>query len=342
MFQRNLSLLLAGIGLAACPLRAGAAVKFEPVLARLPKYAPAPAGFPTGASYLTPDGAIRIVGYNDMQGIFEAVDALFVQAHPGFKFALALKGTKAAAAALTKGESAFAPMGAELYEADVSVYQRSLGSYPLEFRVAHDAVDPHALSSPIAICVPRASPLRSLTVDQVRRIFTIGTAQPAFTVWGQLGLTGKWTDQPLHVYGLGLNTSLGYFMQKHHFGGRPYRSDFTAIYRSQDVAQRIGQDPLAVGFTILNNVTSAIRVIGIAARPDTKPSFGCEEELIAGLYPYDRQLLIYVRQPIEPWISDYLSLLLSREGQRAVVEHSPGYLPLNDQEIAQERAKLAS
>jgi len=297
--------------------------------------------FPDGASYLTPDGAIRIIGYNDMQGMFEAIDARFVARHPEFKFALALTGTKAAAAALTSGQSALAPMGAQFYEADVAAYRAAVGSYPLELHVAHDSLDPRALSSPMAIYVPQGNPLTQLTLAQVQRLFTVSTAVPPFATWGELGLTGEWAHQPIHVYGLAINTALGYFTQREQLAGRPYRADIRMSGRSGEVVAQLTHDPLGVGLSILSNRTPAVKTIGLITTEGAPPRFGTRAEIQAGLYPYDRHLLIYVRQPVEPWIAEYLRLWLSPEGQRALADHSPGYLPLNAAEAAAEVAKLA-
>jgi len=308
--------------------------------AALGSASPAPLAFPSGASYLTPDGAIRIVGYNDMQGMFEAVDALFVAQHPEFRFALALTGTKAAAAALTQGRSALAPMGAEFYEADIAAHRAAFGSFPLELRVAHDSLAPEALSSPVAIFVPAGNPLDQLTLAQVERIFTVSTAAPPVATWGELGLKGEWADRPLHVYGLALDTALGYFMQKHAFGGRPYRADVRMNGRSGGVVKLVSADPLSIGLSTLSNRTAAVKTVGLVSAPGEAPHRGTAADIVSGAYPYDRFLLIYLRQPVEPWIAAYLHLWLSPAGQRAMAAHSPGYLPLNAAEVAAEVAKL--
>src|SRR6185437_7104554 len=75
--------------------------------------APPPAGrSAASAPYLTANGAISIVGYNDMREILEALDLLFERTHPGTRFHLTMKGTRTAPAALATGRSLFAPMGA--------------------------------------------------------------------------------------------------------------------------------------------------------------------------------------------------------------------------------------
>ena len=68
------------------------------------------------------------------------------------------------------------------------------------------------------------------------------------------------------------------------------------------------------------------------------------EDVVAGTYPLDWPLYIYVRRspgrPIDPFVREYLRLVLSREGQQAVANTPQAYLPLNSGEVAAELAKL--
>jgi len=49
-----------------------------------------------------------------------------------------------------------------------------------------------------------------------------------------------------------------------------------------------------------------------------------------------------VRAPLDPWVRAYLDFALSPEGQALVAGGRLGYLPLNEREVAAERAKLAA
>jgi phosphate transport system substrate-binding protein len=51
-------------------------------------------------------------------------------------------------------------------------------------------------------------------------------------------------------------------------------------------------------------------------------------------------LLIYARQPLEPFVREYLRLVYSREGQGAIAAEARGYLPLSAADAARERARL--
>jgi phosphate transport system substrate-binding protein len=71
---------------------------------------------------------------------------------------------------------------------------------------------------------------------------------------------------------------------------------------------------------------------------------GTAEEIAAGDYPYDRFVFLYVRrvadQPLDPFVKEYLRLVLSREGQEIIAAERDGFIPLNAREAAAELAKL--
>lgn len=326
---------------AAAPLPVGAAppVGTVPLAGAVPPARVAP---PTASSrYLTANGAISIVGYNDMREMLEALDELFEQAHPGVHFALTLKGTRTAPAALAADRSLFAPMGAEFQPDQLAAYRRVVGSDPVAFRIAHDSLDPQARSGPLVVFVPGSNPLSVLTLNQLQRIFTAGGRG---LTWGQLGLTGDLANRPIHIYGVAAKTPLGRFMRQHALAGRPFDERFVGFPESAEVVREVGDDPLGIGFAAINHVTPAVRMLPLSRRKGERPFRATRADLLAGRYPLDRYLLIYVRVPpggrLDPMAREYLSLALSPAGQRAIASGHLGYLPLSAEEAAAERAKL--
>lgn len=99
-------------------------------------------------------------------------------------------------------------------------------------------------------------------------------------------------------------------------------------------------DPLAIGFTAVNRVTPGVKILAVAPRDGDPPVPLTEADIRTGRYPLDRYLLIYARQPLDPFVREYLRLVLSREGQQAIAADSLGYLPLNPAEVAVEVRKL--
>ncbi len=291
------------------------------------------------ASYLTPSGAIAIVGYNDMREMLQSLDRLFEHTHPGVRFALKLEGTRTAPAALAAGHSLLAPMGAVFSPQELAAYRHLVGANPISFRIAQDSLDPRALSGPLAVFVPIANPIGHLTFEQLRRMLT--DAHPR---WGQFGLTGDWADRPVHPYGLARTTALGRFMRRRVLNGRAFSNAFQGLPESADVVRQVGADPLGMGFAAMNRASAAVRVVSIARSPGQPFSRGTRADILAGRYPLDRYLRIYVRiRPggrLDSRAREYLQLALSPQGQRVIAAGPLGYLPLSERTAAAERAKL--
>lgn len=305
--------------------------------AGLPHATGGPVTPPAGAAYVSADGAVRIVGYNDMAGIIARWDAAFSALHPGVRFAPDLKSTRSAPPALIAGTSALAPMGAAFTPEDLAAYRQAVGGEPLMIRVAHDSLDSRALSGPLGVMVPSANPLPALDLVQVRRIFTAGHTP---MTWGELGLTGPWRRRPVHLMGLRPETALAQVLRARAFAGSSYSPRLQGFGHSTDVAKAVARDPLAIGFAGLDVPMAGVRVVPLAAGPGGRAVAPTRRTLQQGLYPLDRQLLIYARTPLDPLVRAYLEFTLSCEGQAAVAADPLGYIPLTAAQARAERARL--
>jgi len=292
--------------------------------------------------YLTAEGAIRVVGYNDMREMLAAVTALFRRAHPEARFELVLKGTRTAPEALARGTSLFAPMGAEFSDAELAGYAKLTGGgVPLPFRVAHDSLNPAALSAPLGVFVDARNPLARLSMAQLAQVFTAGVAR-----WGQLGAGGEWAERPIHLCGMAPATALGALMLRR-LGAQAFAPGFAGFAQSRDAVACVATDPLAIGFASLNRGVAGVRAVPLSAR-DGEPAYaGAREDLVLGRYPLDRHLLIYLRadpatKRVDPLARELLRLVLSTEGQQAIADGALGYLPLNEQERAEELRRLSA
>jgi phosphate transport system substrate-binding protein len=308
------------------------AASVDPALLR---YEPRAVEIPLGASYVAPDGAVAVVGYNDMRELMQAWVARFVESHPRIRFALDLRGTRFAPAALAAGTSALAPMGAEFTPLQLADYRDKAGADPIAFRVAHASLNPRALSGPLAIFVHRDNPIASLTLEQLSRAFA-GEA----TRWGDLGEEGEWASRRINVYGVARGTPLALSFEANAMGGRALATQMKGYPQSADVVQRVGSDPDALGFAAAMRATASVRVVPIALRAGSEAIAPTPENIIAGNYPLDRFLLIYAPRPVTALVREFMRLVLSREGQAMVAATPQGYVPLSAAEAAAERAKL--
>ena len=299
---------------------AARAVSVDPAL---PRYEPRNVELPKGAGYLTPARAIAIVGYNDMQEMLAALCTRFTATHPNCAFALDLKGTRTAPPALAAGRSLFAPMGAEFSERELVDYRAATGGGPIAFRIAHASLETRALSGPLAIFVHRDNPLSSLTLAEVAGIFS-----------------GAKPRSDLQPCGLTAETALGRFMRGRALGGAAFAPDFTGFPQSADVVRHVAKNPHAIGFAAAVRAGAGVKILALAPEAGAASVSLTEENLIAGRYPLDRHLLIYVRTPLDPITREFLRLALSRDGQQIIASGTLGYLPLSAHDAANERAKL--
>jgi phosphate transport system substrate-binding protein len=308
----------------------------------IPRDSRAPPGSISAAEpYLTTNGAVAIIGYNDMREMLEALDRLFEREHPGIRFALTLQGTRTAPAALAAGRSLLAPMGAAFSPSELAAYRRRVGSDPIGFAIANDSLSPRARSAPLAIVVPAANPLQRLDFAQLERVFAAGERP---LTWGELGVIGGLATRPVHSYGLASTTALGRFMRGHVLSGRAFSKRFVGLPESPEVVRAVSRDPLGIGFAAMNRATPAVRVVPLARWRGEPSSGGARVEVMDGRYPLDRHLLIYVRVApqghLDPLARAYLRLALSPQGQRAIASGHLGYRPLRGARAAAELAQV--
>lgn len=295
--------------------------------------------------YLAADGALRVVGYNDMRWLLEAIDRRYARAHPGTRFDLVLHGTRSAPPALIAGTSVFAPMGADFSDADLAAYRRAVGTDPLRFRVAHDALDPRARSAPLGVFVNARNPLTAIPVAALAHVFASASSHGVpVTRWGQLGLTGAWAGRAIHPCGLTPPTALGTLLRRRLFPHRSYAAGYAGYAESAAVIRRVAEDPDALCFADLNMSRAGVRALGLIDASG-RLSRGTRAGIIAGRYPLDRHLLIDARQvpghALDPRVCSYLRLVLSRAGQALIAAAPPHYLPLNAGERRVGQAQLA-
>jgi phosphate transport system substrate-binding protein len=310
-----------------------------------------PASPPSDAGYVLPDGTIRIVGWDDLAGVFSNLNALYIRTHPGAKLAYVPGNLMAPQHSLIFGETAFAPMGMEFSSNLNSAYRPQVKAPTYAIRIAHGAVAGDARLSPLVFIVNPGNPVERLTPSQLLHIFTVGGRSPDIVWWKQAGVKGEPGEREIQSYGLpesdhypSEDPGFGVYLFRDKWGlahnARNYRMQRTYA----EVTQRVSEDPAGIGITTANRVTPAVKVIGVTPGEWGTPMRASRDDVMGGRYPYDRFVYVYVRrlpnQPVDPFVKEYLRMALSKEGQDAIAADAKGYLPLNSAEISAELAKL--
>lgn len=310
-----------------------------------PVYQPHDVTIPSGAGYVLPDGSIAEGGAKHVHYIVERFNDRFTRDHANVHFQDLSKGTTSAIPLLTHGKVLFGSMGRGINPLEMNSYQRIVGPAPLEIRIAHASDDTSQdLATSLAVYVNRANPLTKVTRQQLQQIMSVGNADGDYSTWGQLGLKGEWRNRLIHPYGTPEYTGFGSYMQREQLGGKELPPTYEYYNDTDHILQRLEADPAGIGIAALGRETSALRQLAIADSAAGPFSLGSRDDVQSGRYVLGRYLYFYVRkpagQPVDPLVKEYLSLVLSKDGQDIISSQHKGYIPLTPTEARAEMAKL--
>jgi ABC-type phosphate transport system substrate-binding protein len=241
--------------------------------------------------------------------------------------------------ALIANETDVAPMGRELWPAELAAYEATQHrAAPLEIRVARGGFNTPQRTTAQAIFVNEGNPLDRISVSQLAAIF----AQPAtLTRWGQLGLRGEWAQRPIEVRMPPRVAPNAMSMRMMVLGSSAWNESAREGSIAQ-TAEAIAAEPGAIGFGGLEEGGPGLKALAVA-----KNDGGPYVELSAanaasGRYPLTRYMYIRLNraegEPVPAPIREFLRYVLSRDGQEPI--RYSGYFPLTAREVAEELAKL--
>ena len=312
-------------------------------------YHPLPASPPKDAGYVLPDGTIRIVGFDDMEGMILRLNALFAQSHPGTKFSYVKSNSYGALYSLMWDSTAFAPMAID-YQSNL-IYTDIVHGPSFAIRVAHGSVTAGAKLSPIAVVVNKSSPINTLSIAQLASIFTEPLRRHVYSHWGQLGAQGELAAQPIHPCGLpwsdhypSQDPTFGEYVFARKLGGGQPVVNYRMFPTYAAVLGNVASDPLAIGLVAANQVTADVKIVSLTGGDLNGPADPAAADIHSGHYPLDRYLYLYGRvvsgKPFDPFVREYMRMVLSKEGQQIISSDPHGYIPLSAVEAADDLATL--
>jgi phosphate transport system substrate-binding protein len=331
-------------------LACGALPAAQAAATALPSYQPHAVELPADAPYVLPDGSIYIVGNDGMKTILEAFNALFAKTHPGFRFTMLLPGSSSAIGALTAGVSAFAPMGREAWPSELAGFHDFFHYQPTDIHIGYGGYTHAGHKSPPALYVNANNPLAGLSLEQVARVMTSGAPKGDITHWRQLGLEGAWAARAIHLYGPPDDGGLASSIRTFQMGKLPFASRYETLPKAADVINAVGADPYGIGlagFVDAAKLNAQVRLLPLAPRDGARFADASYANVAAGRYPYAPFLRIYLNrapgQPLDPFVKEYLRLVLSQQGQAIIAQQKDApdsYVPLDPAQVKQALSQL--
>lgn len=360
------SMLLAG-----APALADPHPRPPPIVSNPPQSAVAPSSYALEVAAALPAyrpreqvaGTIRLWGHgspkHDFMGkLLSRWEEGFRRYQPRVRIVDDMYGSASGVGALYTGAGDLAILGEEVSPAAAQAFERERHYAPTLFEIATGNVDVDFYDYAHMVFVNRANPLDRLTLPQLARI--LGDPPPGrdsgpIRTWGELGLTGAWADRKIQPYSWRFDQDFGLFLRARVLGGgdrfnpgvRTFvtyeRSDGTSDDRGEQILQALAHDPDGIAVSNTRFANPSVRMVKLAATSSGPYVLPTVETLISQQYPLTRIIPAVVDvppgEPLDPAIREFLRFILSRDGQRAVVEGS-SYLPLGPRYVRAQLRKL--
>ncbi len=301
-------------------------------------------------------------------------EAAFRKFQPDVSFDWHLDTSEHAISGLIFGKSDLGPMGRQIMWDEQMAYQREFNRLPLGIVVVTGSVDVSGWNPAIGIFVNQDNPLTKLSLEQIDGIFGCERSgvwrdvewdeshargpEKNLRTWGQLGLTGKWADQPIHVYGYNLQFHFPQEITSRAFGGvtnkwneqlREYANklnpDGSFYIAGQQMLDDLSKDPYAIAYIAggTGMKMKHTKVLELSVK-NGGPAYALNlDNVRARTYPMYADVFFFLDRepgkPVDPKLKEFLRFILSRDGQELVMKDGK-YLPLTPEVIREQRRKL--
>jgi len=230
----------------------------------------------------------------------------FMRANPGKVVQVSGGGSGTGVAALINGTADLANASRPIKDKERDQLERHRGAEAKEFRVALDA---------LAVYVPAANKIESLTIPQLKKIFRGQT-----TNWKDVG--GE--DRAIVIYSRENNSGTYAYFKEHVLDDEDFAVTAQTLPGTAAVIHAVSKDIAGIGYGGIAYAEGVrtVKVAPVRGEP-VEPTM---ENATSGTYPLSRFLNIYSAGEPSGIAREYLDFALSPEGQ-GVVE-GVGYYPL--------------
>jgi phosphate transport system substrate-binding protein len=269
-------------------------------------------------------GNLSSVGSDTLNNLMTFWAELFGKYYPNAKLQIEGKGSSTAPPALIAGTAQLGPMSREMKGSEIDQFEKKYGYKPTALRTSVDA---------LAVFVNKDNPIKCLGLDQVDAVFSKSRRRGAkddVTTWGQLGLTGEWASRPISLYGRNSASGTYGFFKEHTLKNGDYKDSVKEQPGSASVVQGVTVDRFAIGYSGIGYATAGVRAVPLTEKDGGKCVDATADNSYNGSYPLARFLYVYVNKtpgkPLDPLVREFVRVVLSREGQEAVIKD--GYFPI--------------
>jgi phosphate transport system substrate-binding protein len=250
---------------------------------------------------------------------------------------------------LVKGNLDLVFVSRELRPDDIAGFRAKYNYDPLSVPICGGTYRHFGFLDAIGFFVHKDNPVEKLTFQQLDGLLSATRHRGSATLskWGDLGLTGEWADKPIHVYGVQPWNGFEEFVRQRVLSIPGKRGEWRDGIQFEKVvfplAGRVAADRYGIGYAGLAYVDAAVKLLALAPDNGGDAYAPTYENVAKGTYPLSRLVFLNLNrapgESLNPALEEFLRFVLSREGQRIVLDQAV-YLPLREPQAARSRALL--
>lgn len=255
-------------------------------------------------------GQITVKGSDTMVILAQKWAEVYMAKQPGTKVQVTGGGSGTGVAALLNRGTDIANSSRKMKPAEVAECVRMFKRRPNEHKVALDG---------ITIYVHESNPLKDLSLDQLRDIFT-----GKIRNWKEVG----GPDARIAIYSRENSSGTYEFFKEHVLMGRDFTSRAQTMPGTAAVLEAVAKDKNGIGYGGAAYGKGA-KHIAVRRTPSSDPIEPTAETVVKGTYPIWRFLYVYVSPDLDKGeVAEYITWMRSDDGQKVVKDI--GYFPLPD------------
>ncbi|HEY4761215.1 MAG TPA: phosphate ABC transporter substrate-binding protein [Thermoguttaceae bacterium] len=258
---------------------------------------------------------VRVEGSDTMVNVAQAWAETYHQSHPAISVQVLGGGSGVGVASLIDGNCDMANTSRKMKEKEIARAKAKRGADPIEHIVGYDA---------LAIYVHKDNPLDAISIEELAEIYGEGGN---ITKWSQLSAKiPSGADEIIRVSRQNSSGTYIYFREVILGDKRDYKLGSIDQSGSKDVVSLVAHTPGAIGYSGMGYKTDDVKILKVSRKkgePGVEPSV---EDVHNDSYPITRPLQIYTLDEPKGAVKEYLDWILSKEGQKVVLDL--GYVPV--------------
>ena len=256
----------------------------------------------------TRGAALTIKGSDTMVILVQRWAEKYMDEHPGAVVQVTGGGSGTGFAALLNGTTDICQASRSIKDDENQQLTTRFGQPATEIVMARDG---------LAIYLPESNPIQSLTIAQLRDLYTGRT-----TNWKMVG----GPDAPITLYSRENNSGTYAYFKEHVLENGDFAASAQTLPGTAAVVNAVLHDPNGIGYGG-DAYAKGIKLLALRREADSPAILPGTATVEDGSYPLARPLFFYTRKVPEGPAQAFIDYCLSGEGQQIVSE--VGYFPVH-------------